>query len=317
MVDISWLTNEARQIHQLFFSLFYVLVTVFLLIGVLVEYFKLPLGGTPSFSVLIGRALVAALLLCSYKEVTNTLGNVTDALATRIGDFYKIDLVLAKLADKLGDFSVSWVSVKETITVAISYLSFMLLYFSKYVAEGIFLFSWTLLFVFSPILIALFVLPATAGATRALYRSLFEISCWKIVWAVLATLLWSSAYTELNKAGSDVNFVSVICMNLALAGSLLLTPWLVHALSNAGMAGFTRTLGGVAVGATFITPQKIASTAKSATLGGISRGDEIGRRLRSVYKETRQNLPFVKSQKENISKSSKLENKSDEKRKTE
>jgi hypothetical protein len=272
MGDIVWLTSEARALHGIFHSLFYGLITTFLLLGVFVEYFKWPLGKVPSFSVLVGRALVASILLHSYPEITNAIADVTDALAAKIGEFHKIDLVIAKLGDKLEDMSASWVSVKETISIAVSYLSFFALYFSKYVAEGIFLFTWILCFVFSPLLIALFVLPTTAGATKALFRTLFEISCWKIVWSVLASLLWSSALTTLNEPGSDVSFVAVICMNLALAGSLLLTPWVVHSLASSGLAGFTNTLGGIAIGASFITPDKLLQVGKAVTTKGLRQG---------------------------------------------
>jgi hypothetical protein len=272
MVDIVWLTNEARALHGVFNSLFYALITTFLLLGVFVEYFKWPLGQVPSFSVLVGRAMVAAILLHSYPEIINAIADVTDSLASRIGEFHKIDLVISKLGDKLNEMSTSWVSVKETVSIAVCYLSFFALYFSKYVAEGIFLFTWILCFVFSPILIALFVLPTTAGATKALFRTLFEISCWKVAWSVLATLLWSSALTTLNQPGSNVSFVSVLCMNLALAGSLLLTPWVVHSLASSGLAGFTKTLGGIAIGASFITPDKIVKAGKAITTKGIQKG---------------------------------------------
>jgi hypothetical protein len=272
MGDIVWLTNEAKALHGVFNSLFYPLITTFLLLGVFVEYFKWPLGQVPSFSILVGRAMVATILLNSYPEIINAIADVTDSLAARIGEFHKIDLVISKLGDKLNEMSTSWVSVKETVSIAVCYLSFFALYFSKYVAEGIFLFTWILCFVFSPILIALFVLPTTAGATKALFRTLFEISCWKVAWSVLATLLWSSALTTLNQPGSDVSFVSVICMNLALAGSLLLTPWVVHSLASSGLAGFTKTLGGIAIGASFITPDKIVKAGKAITTKGIQKG---------------------------------------------
>ena len=180
-------------------------------------------------------------------------------------------MVLSKMADKLGEMSASWVSVKETLTVALSFIGFFVLYFSVYVAEGIHLFAWTLCYVFSPLLIAFFVLPATSGATKALYRTLFEIGCWKIVWSTLATLLWSTSLTNINQPGADVNFVSVICLNLMLASSLLATPWVVHAMATTGLAGFTRSLGAIAVGAATITPGKVLGTAKDGVTGAARR----------------------------------------------
>jgi hypothetical protein len=183
------------------------------------------------------------------------------------------------MGDKLSEQSASWVSVKETITVVLSFVGFFVLYFSVYVAQGIHLFTWTLCYVFSPALIALYVLPATAGATAALFRTLFEVSAWKIVWSCLATLLWSAALSQINQPGHDVNFIAVICLNLLLASSLLATPWVVHALATSGLAGFTRTLGAVAVGAATITPQKVARVAGRTVARS---GGAIRSRLRST-----------------------------------
>jgi hypothetical protein len=108
--------------------------------------------------------------------------------------------------------------------------------------------------VFSPLLIALYVLPATAGATKVLYRSLIEVSCWKIVLSVLATLLWSFALSDINKPGQNVPFVTVIFLNLILAGSILLTPMVVSALAGAGMSGLAQSAGGIVAGAVMGAP---------------------------------------------------------------
>jgi len=79
-------------------------------------------------------------------------------------------------------------------------------------------------------------MPATASATRALYQSLIEVACWKPVWMVSATILWSAALSDLNKPATQVSFLSVICYCLVLAGSLLTTPIVVHALTRTGLA---------------------------------------------------------------------------------
>ena len=68
MVDVSWLSEQAKQIHSTFEALFYVFLTTLLLLGIFMEYFKWPLGGTPSFSALIGRALIAIILLHKNTE---------------------------------------------------------------------------------------------------------------------------------------------------------------------------------------------------------------------------------------------------------
>src|SRR6185437_8873759 len=126
--DVSWLASQAHQIHDIFYNLFYAFVTVLLCLGILLEYFKWPLGGIPSFSVLIGRVLVAALLLHSYSEVSNTIADVVDALSNRLGDLNQLNLVVSKMGDKLGQFSMSWLSIKDTIVQIISFITFFLLF---------------------------------------------------------------------------------------------------------------------------------------------------------------------------------------------
>ncbi len=49
MADLSWLANEAHQIHAIFTSVFYGLISLLLVVGVLLEYFKLPVGGMTSW----------------------------------------------------------------------------------------------------------------------------------------------------------------------------------------------------------------------------------------------------------------------------
>lgn len=255
--NFAWLAQEARNIHQYFNSLFYLLVTVFLVLGILIDYFKFPLGETPGFPVLVGRAFIAAILLLTFPEFIRILSDLTDDLYTKLNSVNQFVLVRAKLADKVGEFSFHWVSVKETLTVGIAYISFILFHFSIYVADAFLLYTWVFLYLVSPLLIALYVLPATSSATRALYRSLIEVSCWKPVWAITATILWSTALGDLNKPTSEISFLSVICYCLILAGSLLLTPFVVHALAGQGLSQLAKNFGTISLGATVLGPMHV------------------------------------------------------------
>ncbi len=256
--DLSWLSQEARTVHDTFMMLFYSLATVFLALGVFLEYFKMPLGGVPAFAPLVGRVLVATLLLHSYPEIANTLGDLTDALSRQLGDLNNFHHVLSRMGDKLNEFSWSWTSLKETSILVMSFITFFLLYISIYIASAGVIYVWVLLYVFSPLLIALFILPATSQATKALYRSLFEVCAWKIVWSVLATLLWSAALSEINKPANDINFLTAIAFNLILAVSVLFTPLVVHALAGGGLTSMATGMMGMAAGASTLTPGILA-----------------------------------------------------------
>ena len=145
--------------------------------------------------------------------------------ATPLCFFFQIHNFLKFL--KIGTLTFSWVSVKDSVLLIVSYLTFFLLYVSVYIADAMYLLTWTLLYIFSPLLIAAFTLPSTAAATKGLFQSLIEVCLWKISWSVLAALLWSFALSEINSPKYDVDFLTAIVLNLMLAFSVLLTPLVV------------------------------------------------------------------------------------------
>lgn len=272
MFDLNWLSQQAHQIHDVFVGIFFGLATVLLVLGVLIEYFKMPFSTGTGLTQLVGRVFIAALLLYSYPDVTNIIADFTDALSKRIGDFNNFHLILSKMGDKVGDLSWSWTSLKDSLILVFSFVTFFLLYISVYLADAGIVYAWTILYVFSPLLLALFILPATASATQTLYRALLEVSAWKVVWSALATLLWSSALGHMNDPGSKLNFLTVIAYNLLLAISLLLTPLVVNALASKGISQAASSWLGTAAGAAIFSPGAIAKSAftKSAiTSSGI------------------------------------------------
>jgi len=310
MVDISWLTNEAHRIHHYFASVFYLMITVLLLVGILVEYFRFPLGQVPSFGVLLGRAFIAILLLSIYNEIANTLATLTDAMAEGIGGFDNLDAVLKKMSEKVDGYSGDWLNARSLIMTVLSILTYTFLFYSVIIAEAAHIFTWTLLYVFAPLLIALFVIPATSGATKALFRSLIETCFWKIVWATLAALLWASVLVDMNNSGT-IDFIKMICVNLILGGSLLATPFIVHALATSGLAGFTRNFTGIATAAGFMTPMKAARklmsggrrmTQSTRRIGGGVLGSAAGKaassyaqaKVNSAKKFAKRSIPTIK-----------------------
>lgn len=283
-MDMNWIANEARQLHDLFSSLFYSLVVLMISLGVVLSFFKMSMGQVPEFLGLVGRAIIAAFILAALPEIMNALADVTDQIAKDIGQLNNFKLVVSRLGEKIGTMTFSWVSVKDSVILIISYLTFFLLYVSVYVADSVYLLAWTLLYVFSPLLIAAFTLPSLSSATSGLFRSLVEVCLWKIAWAVLAALLWSFALSEINSPKYDVDFLTAIILNLMLAFSLLLTPLVVRALMKRGIAGVGSSMGGLVLGAAALTPTGMI--AKSVA-GAKTVGRKIGGR--SIEPSTRFN----------------------------
>ena len=263
-MDLAWLSTEAKTIHQIFENVFFVLVTTLLILGIVLEFFKLPLGGTPSLSQLAGRALIAFFLLTSVPEIMNMLAQLTDAFTVELGGLNELQHLLTRLGDKLGTMSWSWVSVKDSAMLFISFLSFTVLYVTVYLSDAIFLYAWMLLYIFSPLLIAFFVLPQTAGATKMLFKSLIEVCAWKVLWCVMATLLWSVALSDINKPGHEISFLTAIVLNVMLIFSLVMTPKITSAFMAGGISGVASGLGGVILAASKLTPGGLINKAKTA-----------------------------------------------------
>ena len=68
MLDFGWLATEAKTIYLLFGNLFYAMISFLLITGVLLEFFKFPIGGLPSFGPLVGRCFIAAIMFISFPE---------------------------------------------------------------------------------------------------------------------------------------------------------------------------------------------------------------------------------------------------------
>ena len=171
MIDLSWLTSEAHRIHDFFHSIFYVVVSLLMVIGIALEYFRMSLGAMPGFQLILVRSLIAVILLVAYPEISNTVALVADTVTEKLGNFTSMSEVLSKAGETIHQKSFSWTSPGDLVVMAISYIVYFFLYVAVFFYDVGVSFCLTLLYVFSPILISLFVLPQTASACSGLFRS--------------------------------------------------------------------------------------------------------------------------------------------------
>lgn len=282
MNDVSWVVETSHQIRPIFENMFYLFVTVLLLLGVLIEYFKLPLGGVPAFAPLVGRALVAFLLLESYTEIANFLGQFSDALAADINQTTDLLAGVQQAWDKIQAMDWGWTSLGQTLIWFLGYIVYAVLYLSVFFFDAALLYVWVICYVLSPLLIGFFVLPQTSGATKALYRTIIEVSAWKVVFAVIAALLWQSSLSQLDpKATDNPNFIVTIAYMLMLSLSLLLTPLVVRAFMSPGISGLTgmAMVGAAAIGSGgLLSPAGMKAIGVGATKKGFSSiGKGVGK----------------------------------------
>ena len=281
-MNVEWLAAEAKHIHATFAGLFHSMVALLLVVGVILNFFKMPVGQVPEFVTLVGRAIVASLILAALPEIMNALSNVTDDLARELGSLNNFKLVVSRLGEKIRALSWSWVSVKDSVLMLVSYVSFFLLYVSVYVSDAVFVLVWTLLYIFSPVLIAAFTLPSTASAAKGLFRAMIEVCAWKVAWSVLAALLWSYALSEVNKPEYGVDFLTAIILNLLLAFSVVTTPFVVRAIFGGSMHTYAASASGAIAGAAMLTPSGIVAGASGAAGAPLVAARELIRRRRET-----------------------------------
>ena len=286
-MDISWISSEAKNIHTFFVSIFYILATLLLLIGVLIEYFKMPIGGMPAFTQLIGRALIATILLIAYPEISNAVAAVADSIAERLGDVNSFSNVLTSAGAALKQHSWSWTSMGDTLLSIVSYLAYLILYLTVYFFDAAIIYCLILLYIFSPLMIVFYILPQTASLTGGLFRTLFEVATWKIVWCVLGTLLWSTALNNFKQSGQG-NFITLLALTLMLTFSILMTPVVVKQLISGALSSIaTQTAGLAAMGmsAGLMSPAALAGLTKVGTKKVVAAsGRFVGKGLKTSAK---------------------------------
>ena len=303
-MDFSFLAHEAKNIHHFFSSIYYTLIVVLLLVAVLSEYFKIPLGGTPNFGQLISRSFISALMLVSLPEVLNVLAALTDALSQQIGQYNDANLVLAKMGSYVEKLGWNLIDIKKMVLVVISFLSFYLLYWSVYLIEALFFFSWVILYVFSPLLIACFVIPRLSHITIQMYAGFLKVCTWKLVWGVLATLLWTAALNQIENLGDKADLLTLVFFNLILAFSLINTPKIANAIFGKGIDSMADNSGTLAAGAFTLASGRAVGyvTKKLGVAKPLAYADRAVTKLTQPIREpirTIQNIRNSKSQNSN------------------
>ena len=148
-----------------------------------------------------------------------------------------------------------------------------------------------MLYIFSPLLIAFYVLPATSKITSALYRSLFMVASWKVVWCVLAAILWSAALIDLEQLSKEANFLTICIFNIMLAVSLLLTPFIANSFLSQGLGSITPKVGTAAVGMMGVGAKHIIKFVKHQnSLRKNNLGSNLSRRHRKSKAHPSKNL---------------------------
>lgn len=266
--DYERLLPVARTLYEHTSKLSWEMLLPLFLVSVAIGY-STELGITGSILVRLKRLVLVALLLVSFPTISEFSQIMGVEVARSIDDMTGIDMVLDAASKRAEAYSFDLQGLlnlgSDIIMGALVLVSFLILVVARYFLIAFQHFYWLLLVVLGPFLILGNLFEASSGITKGLFKTMFQISCWPVIWSILSAFLkaipFSAAYSL------DTSLVTVITLNLIIAVALLFSPFIVSQLCEGVNLSIGNTLrSGVlkAVAATNPKTLALSAAAKSA-----------------------------------------------------
>jgi len=230
----DFLPEVAKELHGHILEIYWTLLLPVFLITLLAEFFTLP-DGRPNVAKVINRLLISVLLLLSFDYTLNIIASFGDGVAGKVDGIKQLWTTLEEIGTKFSSDSDSgWFQIRSTIVYIMGLLSYFVAYLGVFVANALIHFVWSLLYIFSPLMILAFVNEKSAYVTTSLYKGLINVVLWKIVASVLGVLMLKLLTS--NKVGDDwITSFSFIAINLCVGLSLLFVPMTTKSLLGDGL----------------------------------------------------------------------------------
>ena len=274
MENFALLGSLAYKIHHEFVSLYFVMLPIFFALAIALDWFRHP-QGSPDFLETVKRTIVATVLVCGFQEISEAILAVTSGIADRISDMSGLDAIFQMAGEKAKSYTFSPVSLvlgfNDMLVAILTFISYVVMYIARYINVAVYHFMWTFLSMLAPVLMLFHLFRGTAQIPVNVYKSMIEVACYKIVWAVLSAMLaalsFGNAYT------AEGNYLSVILINFVIALAMLGTPFVVKSIVGGGLSTMAESLGMGAALAMAATPTR-AATAVNVGRGVLS--DTVG-----------------------------------------
>lgn len=249
------------SLHQELVKIYYLILPVFFALSLLIGWARNPAGG-PDFLDAVKRAVIATVLLVAFKDISQAILAVADGIADHIDNMSGLDSIMQMAAQKSQSYSHSSMTLilqfDDFIIALLSFASYLVLYFARYITVAMYYFFWIFLSVSSPLLIAFYLFPATSNITGNLFRSMCEVASWKICWAILSAMLTALSFGDIYR--TEGSYLTLIVMNFVIALAMLGTPLLVRSLVGHGIAAMAPGLGAAAIATMAAAPAKLSTT---------------------------------------------------------
>lgn len=267
MDQFAALGSVAFKVHMEMRNMYYLLLPVFFMASVAMVWIQNPVGG-PEFLDKIKRAFMATLLLAGFSEITDAMLFLTNGIADKIDTMSGLEAVMQMASEKASSYTVSpmtpILAFDDLIMAALSYCSYAILYCARFIMVAIYHFSWAFLSIMAPILLLFHVF--TSQITVNLFKSMFEIASWKVVWSVLSVVLKALPFGTWY--AMEGNYLTIVVLNFVVAICMVGTPLVIRSLVGSGFTAMASGLTGVTAAVMLAAPAKALAFKKMA--GGVA-----------------------------------------------
>lgn len=245
----EWLPEVCRELRGNLVEIYWLLLIPYTVFLICLEFFRISDGSGGGGGRILRRVVISMLLLFSFEECMNLIALLSDGITEKINGLAQLKDLLHKIKENYNQEEINWLRVKEAILYIVSLISYIVAYLGVFVADVLIHFVWSVLYVVSPLMILMYVSDKTAFVTGSLYKGLFSVVTWKILWSVLAVMLLKLA-THPEVSDSD-NFIVSVLMNLCIGISMLFIPIATKSLLHDGLGSAASAIAAVPAAATY------------------------------------------------------------------
>lgn len=241
------------------------------LVSVAVGY-STDLGIAGSILVRLKRLVLVALLLVTFPMIAEFSQVLGVEIAKSIDNMTGIDMILQAAAQRAESFSFDLQGLinlgSDLIVGGLVIISFIILVVARFLLLAFQHFYWFLLVALGPFLILGTLFESSAGITRGLFKNMFQVASWPIIWSILSAFLKALPFASVYS--TEGGLVTIITLNLIIAIGLLFSPFIVSQLCEGVSLSVGDTLRRGALQAVAVVNPKamaVSAASKAKTVG--------------------------------------------------
>lgn len=262
---LEYLPELCRELNGNIREIYWVLLAPFTLLLIILELFQTS-DQNPDVIGLLKRVVISIIMLTSFNECVNLIAFVGDSLVEKIHGTASLSRLVEHLELAYQEAEFSWLKLRESVVFVICILSYIVAYAGVFIANILVHFTWSILYICSPLMILMYVSKKTAFVTSSLYKGLINVICWKVIWSILAVMLLKFATNP--DVGDVESLLTTILVNLCIGLSMLFVPLTTRSLSSDGASSLATTLA--------VAPAYAISRALKGALAQRSKGALLG-----------------------------------------